>query len=213
VPTADTRRRLQRRLRRAHLDPTPDVVEGLVLYYDLLRRWNEKINLTALPDGDEAVDRLLVEPLVAARVWPEHASAAMDVGSGGGSPAIPLKLAVPTLSIALVESKTRKAAFLREAVRQLGLHSVTVESARFEDLLTRHEIYGSLDVVTMRAVRADLKMLASLQQILRPGGQIFFFTRLGSTAKLLIPPQLEIAGEDVLVTPLQSVLLRLRKRC
>ena len=65
----------------------------------------------------------------------------------------------------------------------------------------------------MRAVRADLKMLALLQQILRPGGHVFFFGRLGIGAKLLVPPQLEILGEEPLVVSLQSALLKLRKRC
>jgi 16S rRNA (guanine527-N7)-methyltransferase len=212
VPIADTRRRLQRRLRKAHIDPTPDVVEGLVLYYDLLRRWNEKINLTALMDGDEAVDRLLVEPLVAARGWPEHASQVIDVGSGGGSPAVPLKLAIPSLSLRMIESKTRKAAFLREVVRELSLNDVAVEPARFEDWLSRSGHYERADVVTMRAVRADLKTLANLQQVLRPGGHVFFFTGAGARTKLLIPPQLEVVGEDSLLMPLQTVLLRLRKR-
>jgi len=110
----DTRRRLLRRLRRVHLETPPDVVDGLVLYYDLLRRWNEKINLTALPHGDEAIDRLLVEPL-----W-RHARSSNPGRSSWISgrwrvPAIPLKLAASTIALWMVESKTRKAAFLREA--------------------------------------------------------------------------------------------------
>jgi 16S rRNA (guanine527-N7)-methyltransferase len=200
-----------RRLRKVQLDPGLEVVEGLVVYYDLLRRWNEKINLTSLPPGDEAIDRLLVEPLVAAQLLTEQTTLILDIGSGGGSPAIPLQLAAPTVSVWMVESKARKAAFLREAVRQLGLRSV-VETHRFEDLVERPELFALVDVISIRAVRADLKALAALQQLLRPGGEVFFFTRLGSADRILLPPQLRVAGESPLVPALQSALVRFRKR-
>jgi 16S rRNA (guanine527-N7)-methyltransferase len=165
-----------------------------------------------LTDGDEAVDRLLVEPLLAARALPESAALVVDVGSGGGSPAIPLKLAVPTISLWMVESKVRKSAFLREVVRQLGLDGATVETGRFEAVLERPDFFALVDVLAMRGVRADLKTLASLQRFLKPGGQIFFFTTLGAGMKLMVPPQLELAGEDSLVPALQSSLVRFRKR-
>lgn len=212
MPTADIRRRLQRRLRRVHLDPPPEVVEGLVAYYALLLRWNEKINLTSLQDGDEAVDRLLVEPLLGARLLPEPAGLVVDVGSGGGSPAVPLKLAVPSIELWMVESKARKSAFLREVLRQLGLQGCRVETSRAEEAIERPELFGQADAVTMRAVRADLKTLASLQQFLRPGGELLFFTRLGGSGRLLLPPQLERVGEEPLLPALQTCLLRLRKR-
>ncbi len=65
----------------------------------------------------------------------------MDVGSGGGSPAIPLKLAVPRLRLTMVEAKARKSAFLREAVRHLGLEQRSVETARYEELLARPDLH------------------------------------------------------------------------
>jgi 16S rRNA (guanine527-N7)-methyltransferase len=206
-----TKRRLFRRLRKVGLAPAPDVVDGLVVYYDLLRRWNEKINLTSLPDSDEAVDRLLVEPLVACRVH-DVSGLVVDIGSGGGSPAIPLKLASPTISLWMVESKVRKAAFLREVVRQLALSGAVVESMRFEGLVTRSELFGRVDVISQRAVRADLKTLASLQQLLRPGGHLMFFSTRGAAEGLLLPPQFEVVGEELLIPSLQSALVLLRKR-
>ncbi len=212
LATTEIKRRLLRRLRKVHLDPAPEVVEGLVGYYSLLRRWNEKINLTSLDDGDEAVDRLLVEPLLAVRVMTQATGLLVDVGSGGGSPAIPLKLAAPGLELWMVESKARKSAFLREVIRQLELDGCRVETSRAEEVLDRPELFGLADVVTMRAVRADLKTLASLQQFLRPGGELLFFTRRGGSTRLLLPPQLERVGEEPLLAALQTSLLRLRKR-
>ena len=88
----------------------------LVVYYQVLSHWNRKINLTALSDPDEAVDRLLLEPIAAATHLPHHA-ALVDLGSGGGSPAIPLALATNAANLVMVESRVRKAAFLREALR------------------------------------------------------------------------------------------------
>jgi 16S rRNA (guanine527-N7)-methyltransferase len=198
-------------LRRAQIESTPDVVEGLVVYYDLLMAWNRRINLTSLPDGDLAVDRLLVEPLRAASHVPEGTAVVVDVGSGGGSPAIPLKLAVPTIRLSMIESKTRKAAFLREAIRELGLDS-RVETARFEEVLGRSSVVGTADLVTLRGLRADLRALASLHAFLRPGGQIFYFGAVGAAAGLAVPPQLEVVGVEPLVASLQSALVRIRKR-
>ena len=128
--------RLAKRARKANVTLDPQAVESLGAYYRLLEFWNEKVNLTAfsLKDApDEAIDRLLIEPLVAARhLHGSHGRTCtaphlgphprlLDIGSGGGSPAIPLKIAIPSLHLVMVESKTRKSAFLREAVRHLNL--------------------------------------------------------------------------------------------
>ncbi len=89
----DLRTRLARRASRAGVFLTDDLSEQLAVYYELLERWNRKINLTALDDPDLAIDRLLIEPVVASRYLPQGPITLMDVGSGGGSPALPLTLA------------------------------------------------------------------------------------------------------------------------
>jgi 16S rRNA (guanine527-N7)-methyltransferase len=163
-------------------------------YYVLLSRWNAKVNLTAFrlsPGGeDEAVDRLLLEPVAAARHLPANAKQLLDAGSGGGSPAIPLKLAAPQLHLRMVEVKTRKAVFLREAVRELSLSDAVVETARFEELLSRPELHEAVDVVTIRAVRIEPRVLMTLQAFLRPGGQLFLFRGPGGgdVAEAMTPP-------------------------
>jgi 16S rRNA (guanine527-N7)-methyltransferase len=148
-------------------------------YYRLLAKWNAKINLTAFrltPEGDDAaLDRLIVEPLVAARYIPESSRTLLDAGSGGGSPALPMRLATPQLHLRMVEVKTRKAVFLRESVRTLGLANSEVETARFEELLSRPELHESLDLVSIRAVRVERRTLLTLQAFLRPGGKLFLF--------------------------------------
>lgn len=171
----DFQTRLVRRAAKAGLFPPDDLVASLAEYYELLARWNRKINLTALSDPDEAIDRLLLEPLAAARYLPDGTKRVMDIGSGGGSPAIPLKLSTPALSLTMVEVKVRKSAFLREATRRLSLTDTSVENARYEELLARPELHERFDVVTIRAVRVQPKTLMSLQAFVRPLGTLMLF--------------------------------------
>jgi 16S rRNA (guanine527-N7)-methyltransferase len=179
VANREFRERLKRRAKAANISLEPSLVEQLETYYQLLTKWNAKINLTAfrlLPEGEEgAIDRLLIEPVVAARYIPENARTLLDAGSGGGSPAIPLKLASRNLHLRMVEVKTRKAVFLREAVRELGLHDAEVETARFEELLPRPELHEALDLVSVRAVRVEARTLLTLQAFLKPGGKLMLF--------------------------------------
>ena len=139
------RDRLKRRAKAADITIEASLLDSLEVYYQLLCKWNAKINLTAFrltPGGeDDAVDRLLIEPVVASKYSPQNARTILDAGSGGGSPAIPLKLAVPQLQLRMVEVKTRKTVFLREAVRTLGLSATEVETSRFEELLSRPDLH------------------------------------------------------------------------
>jgi len=170
--------RLSRRAQQAGVSATAPVQQQFEEYFRLLAHWNSKINLTALPldsPTDEAFDRLLVEPLVAASHISDSAKIWLDLGSGGGSPAIPLKILHPSSRLTMVESRARKAAFLREAVRVLGLEDVAVEHARFEELASRREVHHSANLVTVRAVRADEGLFTAAQTLLAPRGRLLLF--------------------------------------
>jgi 16S rRNA (guanine527-N7)-methyltransferase len=131
MPTPESlTNRLSRRAASLNIEADEDLIARLASYFELLQRWNEKINLTSLGDTDESVDRLIMEPLAAARFLP-RGGRLIDIGSGGGSPAIPLAIALRTSALTMVESRGRKAAFLREAVRTLGLTG-SVETDRAE---------------------------------------------------------------------------------
>jgi 16S rRNA (guanine527-N7)-methyltransferase len=224
--------RLGKRARKAGVAPDPPLVEALYAYFHLLQFWNQKVNLTAFSldsAPDEAIDRLLIEPLVVARhlhgahvVHGQHGQQhgpqlgphprVLDIGSGGGSPAIPLKLAMPGLVLTMVESKTRKSAFLREAIRQLNLVESTVETARAEDLLTRPDLVESQDLVTIRAVRIEQKLLTKIQAFIRLGGRILLFRSTGGTeAPPPVTPPLVYEATWTLVESLRSRLVILRK--
>jgi 16S rRNA (guanine527-N7)-methyltransferase len=216
VASREFRERLRRRAKSAGIALEPTLVDGLETYYQLLTKWNAKINLTAFrltPEGDDAaIDRLIIEPVVAARYIPENARTLLDAGSGGGSPAIPLKLASANLALRMVEVKTRKAVFLREAVRALGLRDAEVETSRFEELLPRAELHEALDLVSIRAVRVEIRTLNTLQAFLRPGGKLLLF-RGASKSDLedSPPPPLAWLATYPLVDSLHSKLVILSK--
>ena len=168
--------RLSRRANKARVQLPSEAIASFEAYFRLLARWNVKINLTALPlnpPTDETFDRLFIEPLVAASVIPTSPGVWFDLGSGGGSPAFPLKLVRPELSLTLVESKIRKAAFLREVIRALQLPSSDVANVRFEDFAT--SCRESADLVTARAVRPDRVFFKTAADLTRAGGRLLVF--------------------------------------
>ena len=205
----NARPRLEHRLGLAGAAASDVQIDQLLAYLDVLERWNARMNLTALTDPDEAVDRLLVEPVLAAADIDPGARSLVDIGSGGGSPAIPLKIARPELSLTMVEVRTRKSVFLREAVRHVGLSSCSVVTARFEQALADPSIHGCVDVISIRAVRADDAQLTLFRDSLAPGGQQLWF--LGPDQPLPpIPTGLTLERDRPLVPSLQSRLVVLR---
>ncbi len=209
------RERIVRRTRAVGLDLSESVLSGFEAYFAELARWNRKINLTALPlDGggsDEAVDRLLVEPAVAARHIPATAKSLLDIGSGGGSPAIPIKLCRPELALTMVEVKVRKSVFLRQVSRTLGLEHTQVETSRFEGLLARPELHESLDVATVRALKLDIATLLGIQAFLKPSGLLLNFTS-GEDTVAPPPPPLRPKGAHILIPENQSRLVVFQKQ-
>ena len=208
--------RLQRRARRAGVTIGTDLSAQLEVYYRLLATWNKKINLSSLnlvDATDDAFDRLLIEPIVAARHVPPDSHRLLDIGSGGGSPAIPLKLAAPQLRLLMVESKTRKSVFLREAIRGLELPDAEVATTRFEELLARPDLHESHDLVTIRAVRVESRVLMGLQAFVKPGGLLFLFRGSSSTDPVeTVAPPLTWRATYPLVESLRSRLVILEKR-
>lgn len=137
-------------------------------YIDILLRWNEKTNLTAVRDPEQVVLRHFGEALFAARTLLEREAelAVIDVGSGAGFPGMPLKLWAPRIRLTLVEAHAKKATFLREVVRALAFGSVTVVAARAETL------QDQADLVTLRAVEKFDEILPTAARLVRPAGRL-----------------------------------------
>jgi 16S rRNA (guanine527-N7)-methyltransferase len=139
----------------------PGLAVRLSTYYELLFRWNRTINLTALTDSPAAIDRLLLEPVAATPYLPVGCRL-LDIGSGGGSPAIPLALSIHSTCLLMVESRGRKSAFLREALRELAI-SGDVFEGRLDAL--DPGVHRPFHLVSARAVQlsvADFERIASL---------------------------------------------------
>jgi 16S rRNA (guanine527-N7)-methyltransferase len=162
----------------AGLALTPEDINNLSDYWVLLAVWNAVINLTGFrisvsdPDA-RALDRLVIEPLRALPLIPPGPLVWFDIGSGGGSPALPLKVMRPDAVLTMVESRSRKAAFLREAVRSMGLTSVKVLNEPVEAVARR--LSACADLVTVRAVRAGAAFACAAADLLRPDGRILWF--------------------------------------
>jgi 16S rRNA (guanine527-N7)-methyltransferase len=143
-----------------------DLVPRLSKYLDLLMVWNARTNLTAIRDPEQLVQRQIGESLFAAR-FVNSSGTLLDFGSGGGFPGIPLQIALPGLRVTLAESQGKKASFLREASRSLGLRA-EVWSSRVESM-PEHQVF---DVVAMRAVDQAAAMLPIAQDRVAPNGRL-----------------------------------------
>lgn len=216
MTSREFRERFSRRSRRAGLFVPPEVAAKLEAYFRLLAVWNRKINLTGFDVTDptpEALDRLLVEPLLAAKHVPRSARRMLDIGSGGGSPGLPFALSHPSVQVLLVESKTRKAVFLAEAIRILELSGASVVTSRFEELLARPDLHERHDLLTMRAVRMEVRTLMSLQAFVKPGGLLLLFRgTAGKDSAEMVHPPLSWKATYPLLESLRSRLVVLEKR-
>ena len=138
----------------------------LLDYLALLARWNQAYNLTAIRDPREMLVKHLLDSLAMAAFVRDERLA--DLGTGPGLPGIPLAIAHPGLQVALVESNGKKARFLREAVRALGLANARVLESRAEAV----DEPGGFDVVTARALDRLAGILAVGGHLLAPGGRL-----------------------------------------
>lgn len=119
----------------------------LDVFLALLMQWNARINLTAVRNAESIVRRHFAESLFAAGHVPAGTATLLDFGSGAGFPGIPIGIARPEVAVTLAESQGKKAAFLREAVRTLGLRA-EVWAGRVEEM-PKERVF---DAVTLRAV-------------------------------------------------------------
>jgi 16S rRNA (guanine527-N7)-methyltransferase len=183
-------------------------LDQISIYIDLLKRWNARINLTAIREEEEIVTRHFGESLFLARHlfptkknchlertgWRSEAPAVsastgyrglgtdpcppatshctvLDLGSGAGFPALPLKLWAPNINLTLIESNHKKATFLREVVRTLTLTDINVIAARAETLAATPD-FPPADVVTLRAVERFETILPQAITFLAPNGRL-----------------------------------------
>jgi len=164
----------------AGLSPLATGVAGsFSRYYALLEQWNSRLNLTAIRDPEEALRRHFVECIFCAQQLPQGIRSLLDYGSGAGFPGIPIALCRPEIRVTLAESQGKKASFLREVVRSLGVDA-EIYAGRVEDMPGSRRF----DAVSLRAVD---KMQAAVDEAagrVKPGGSLVL---LATAGKVQVP--------------------------
>ena len=144
-------------------------VNSLFIYLAELKKWNRKINLTAIRDERDMIVKHVLDSLTYIKGFdPNAGQMLLDMGSGAGFPAFPIKVARPEITVTLVESVKKKASFLRHIVRTLELTGAEVIDKRIEEL--QSPSWDSFDVVTARAFANMDKALAAGTSFLKSGG-------------------------------------------
>ena len=190
------------------LSVSPDQIEQLVAYVDLLEKWNRAYNLTAIRDRREIVDRHLIESLSIAPFL--SGDSRVDVGTGAGLPGIPLAIIEPSVHYVLLDSNGKKTRFLSEVKRALALSNIDVETTRVESWRPGRDF----DAVVTRAF-ADLgTTLERVDHLMGSQGMLFAMkTESASKEVAEMPPNTEhVASWDISVPgrdwPFQLLAIR-----
>jgi 16S rRNA (guanine527-N7)-methyltransferase len=151
----------------------PAQIDALLAYAELLLHWNARINLTGARSVNALVQSHFPDAFAVAG-WLEGPARLVDVGSGGGLPALPLAILRPRLDIQLCEPIAKKGAFLRTAIRESGLTGrVRLDTRRAEEVA---EAGGVFDAAMSRATFTPEVWLTLARRLVRRDGRIFILT-------------------------------------
>lgn len=153
------------------VDLTPEALEGFGRHARELLVWNQRMNLTRIVDPMDLAVRHMVDSLALAPHIPAGRIVA-DIGSGGGFPGIPIRLARADLRLTLIESIGKKASFLKHLVRSLGLVGVDILQVRAESAPHDPELAGRFDVVMSRALASLWECFLLSIPLLKQDGMI-----------------------------------------
>ena len=151
--------------------PRAETVETVLAYTEILVRWNRRINLTAIREPVHIWRRHFGESFYLARLVDLGSGSLVDIGSGAGFPGLALKLVCPSLNVILLEPVGKKAAFLAEVIRQLGLKGVEIVRQRWEEW-RKGKRSGAADFITLRGIGDRESIVADAAHLLRRGGRI-----------------------------------------
>ncbi len=152
-------------------------VSRFEVYISLYIRWNARINLSAIRDEKSIISRHIIESIEFAHYLPQGISTLLDFGSGAGLPGIPIALCCPQIAVTLAESQGKKAAFLQEAVRTLGILA-KVHAGRAETLR------AVFDCVVLRAVEKMPKAVSTAAHLVGPEGYLALMTTVSRLDEL-----------------------------
>lgn len=151
------------------------ILRKLHLYYEELSFWNRSVNLTGLQTEKEQAVLLFVDSLAGSLALPDNSSVSIiDIGTGGGFPGIPLKLAFPSLPVTLMEPRAKKTAFLQTVIGKLGLTGISVLQKRLDGCPAFLDAEDKWDVAMSKAVSLD-HILPFVKSILKKDGKLVVF--------------------------------------
>lgn len=142
------------------------VIEKLLAYRDLLAKWNRHYNLTAVRDPHSMLTQHLLDALSLIPHLPGKSGRLLDVGSGGGIPGLPVAICCPRWRVDLIDSSSKKTAFQRQAIIELGLENAVALGGRVEDC--SELVYP---IVTSRAFASLQDFTAQTAALLAEGGR------------------------------------------
>jgi len=157
-----------------------DQIRRLEIFLDQLEAWNRKINLTGLRSRRRIINELLIDSLIPATLIP-HTGRLLDIGSGAGFPAVPIKISRPCLECLLLEPASKKVSFLKQVVRAAGLQKIGILRGRIEEAAAVLNQKG-YHVITSRAVVPLPGLIRWAVPHLAPGGMIVLQIHLLSAA-------------------------------
>ncbi len=161
------------------LDLNGGQIDNMIAYLSLLLKWNAVYNLTAIRDPKEMVRQHLLDSLSAAPAF-KDAKNILDVGAGGGLPGMMLAITYPQAKVSMIDTVSKKTAFLSQAKTELGLKNVTVHTGRVEAL----EVKEAFDVITSRAFSELSNFVNWSGHLLADGGQFIAMKGVAPTQEI-----------------------------
>ena len=145
-------------------------------YMEGVLAWNEKVNLTAITDRDEFMQKHLIDSLLCAETLGfTEASSICDVGTGGGFPGVPLAVCYPEKAFVLMDSLGKRVRIVQQLCDELGIRNVTAVHGRAEDLARQSDYRDRFDLCVSRAV-ANMRVLCEYcMPFVRPGGHFIAY--------------------------------------
>ena len=172
--------KIKKQAQKIGVNITDEQAEKFYSYTNMLLEWNEKINLTAITELDEIIQKHFIDSLTIDKYLKENASI-IDVGTGAGFPGIPLKIVRDDISVTLLDALNKRINFLNEVIEQNELTNIKTMHARAEETGKNKNLRESFDIATSRAV-APLNILVEyLLPLVKIGGKCICMK--GSNAK------------------------------
>lgn len=179
------------------LDLSDAQIDKMIAYLTLLSKWNSVYNLTAIRDPKEMVKQHLLDSLSAAPAF-KDAKNILDVGAGGGLPGMMLAIAYPDTHVSMIDTVSKKTAFLTQAKTELGLSNVTVYTGRVESL----QVKEKFDVITSRAFSELCNFINWSGHLLVDGGQFIAMKGIAPAQEIeRLPEGWGVTGVQALTVP------------